>query len=97
MANLTQYLILIFCFGNLLLLLTILSYKTALEKEKSRPFECGFDCSGIPRLPFCMKFFLVGVIFLIFDVEVSLLTPLPFGQTYILLFILILIMGLAYE
>jgi len=44
-----------------------------------------------------MKFFLVGVIFLIFDVEVRLLTPLPYAQSFLLFFIVLLIIGLVYE
>ena len=72
-------------------------YNPAADKEKSRAFERGFDPSGGSRLRFCMKFFLIGVIFLIFDVEVRLIMPLPFGQTLILLFIFVLTVGLAYE
>jgi len=74
-----------------------INFKTERNKEKSRAFERGFDPAGNTRVQFCMKFFLVGVIFLIFDVEVSLVIPLPFSQTYILLFLFILIIGLIYE
>jgi len=85
------------CFALLLLLLIIRSYKTCEDKEKRRPFECGFDPTGRSRLQFCIKFFLVGVIFLIFDVEVTLVLPLPYRQTFILLFLIILVLGLLFE
>ena len=74
-----------------------MNYKRNLDKEKNRTFECGFDPSGNSRLQFCMKFFLVGVIFLIFDVEVGLILPLPYRQPYIVLFIIVLVGGLTYE
>ena len=81
----------------LLMLLSVLTYKTGLDKEKVSPFERGFDPCGSSRLQFCMKFFLVGVIFLVFDVEVSLIMPLPYSQIFIFLFLFILTLGLAYE
>ena len=80
----------------ILLRLMVFSNKSR-NKEKFSPFECGFDPTGTPRMNFCMKFFLVAVIFLVFDVEVSLILPLPFRQTYLLLLIIVLTIGLAYE
>lgn len=43
--------------------------------EKVSVYECGFDPFGLPRIPFSVKFFLVGILFLIFDLEVSFLYP----------------------
>ena len=89
--------------GSLILILIFLlvtyslNYKRNNDKEKNRTFECGFDPSGNSRLQFCIKFFLVGVIFLIFDVEVGLILPLPYRQPYIVLFIIVLVGGLTYE
>ena len=81
----------------LLQLCQLLTHKQTQDKEKSSAFECGYDPSGRTRLPFCMKFFLIGVIFLIFDVEIALILPLPFAQTFILFFLMLLMGGLAYE
>ena len=80
-----------------LYLLVFISYKRNGDKETGRPFECGLDPKGSTRLMFCIKFFLVGVIFLIFDVEVSLILPIPFSSTLIILLVIVLILGLAYE
>nr|YP_009192174.1 NADH dehydrogenase subunit 3 [Owenia fusiformis]ALO81692.1 NADH dehydrogenase subunit 3 [Owenia fusiformis] len=84
----------------------VLSIKVGLDSEKSTPFECGFDPKGGARIPFSMRFFLLAVVFLIFDVEISLILPLPLSLNsgfYLSvgvaggLFLIILIVGLFHE
>nr|APC60757.1 NADH dehydrogenase subunit 3 [Geocapromys brownii] len=74
--------------------------------EKTSPYECGFDPAKITRLPFSMKFFLIAITFLLFDLEIALLLPLPWAlQTTNLnmtmwisiALIMILSLGLIYE
>ena len=97
MINITYYVLVTVVITILFTLGLVLSYIKTPDKEKNRAFECGFDPLGQSRVQFCMKFFLIGVIFLIFDVEVLLIIPLPFSSTFLILFLTILMIGLVYE
>nr|APX40700.1 NADH dehydrogenase subunit 3 [Pachybrachis suffrianii] len=98
--------IIVLILAIMVLLLNLISMKTYADREKSSPFECGFDPKTSARLPFSLQFFLIGIIFLIFDVELALLIPLiktMLNSNMLMflvlsnLFILILILGLIHE
>nr|WKU83732.1 NADH dehydrogenase subunit 3 [Alipumilio avispas] len=98
--------IIIFITSIVMLLATLLSKKSISDREKNSPFECGFDPMSSSRLPFSLKFFLITIIFLIFDVEIALILPmiliLKFSNLFMwtsttIIFIMILLLGLYHE
>nr|UVU30534.1 NADH deshydrogenase subunit 3 [Xorides funiuensis] len=87
----------------LLLLNFLISKKLKNNREKNSPFECGFDPLSSTRLPFSIQFYMISIIFLIFDVEIIIFFPMipqllnmEWSKT-IFFFIVILLLGLYLE
>nr|YP_009409435.1 NADH dehydrogenase subunit 3 [Anaphothrips obscurus]ASJ63894.1 NADH dehydrogenase subunit 3 [Anaphothrips obscurus] len=64
---------------SLMLICFLISKKSKNWREKFIPFECGFDFISFPRSPFSMRFFLIAIIFIIFDVEIAFILPLVYS------------------
>ncbi len=75
------------------------------DKEKNSPYECGFDAFEDARLPFDVRFYLVAILFILFDLETAFLFPWAvvlhhigwFGFTAMMVFLGILVIGFIYE
>lgn len=72
---------------------------------KLSPYECGFDAIEDARLPFDVRFYLVAILFIIFDLETAFLFPWAVvlrkvswtGFWAMMIFLAILLVGFAYE
>ena len=82
----------------------IIAFK-APDSEKLSAYECGFNAFDDARMKFDIRFYLVAILFIIFDLEVAFLFPWAvsfdgigwFGFWSMMIFLGILTVGFAYE
>ena len=108
---LTDYLsIIIFLFIALLLsigfiLINFISSPNNPDPEKLSAYECGFDAFDDSRMEFDVRFYLVAILFIIFDLEIAFLFPWAislgkigiFGFWSMMIFLAVLTIGFIYE
>jgi NADH-quinone oxidoreductase subunit A len=82
-----------------------LQAKAASDKEKLSPYECGFEAFEDSRMKFDVRYYLVAILFIIFDLEIAFLFPWAvvldsigtFGLVAMGIFLFILVVGFIYE
>lgn len=106
----TEYLPIVFMFAVALAFVIVTMVATHLlgpkkkSKVKLETFECGIEVQGNARLPFSIKYFLVAILFVLFDVEVIFMYPWAvnfkklglFGLLEMFAFISFFIVGFLY-
>jgi len=75
------------------------------DAAKNSPYECGFDAFEDARMKFDVRYYLVAILFILFDLEIAFLFPWavslkqigPTGFWAMMIFLAILVVGCAYE
>lgn len=88
-----------------LVLLSFLRGPRAPDLEKLSPYECGFESFSDARMRFDVRYYLVAILFIIFDLEIAFLFPWAvslkdiglFGFWSMMFFLVILTVGFIYE
>ncbi len=91
--------------GIVLLGLGFLIGRGTKDDEKLSPYECGFEAFDDSRMKFDVRYYLVAILFIIFDLEIAFLFPWAvsldvvgtFGSLAMALFLAVLVVGFIYE
>ena len=91
--------------GSALLALGFLFGRGRKDADKLSPYECGFEAFEDTRMKFDVRYYLVAILFIIFDLEIAFLFPWAvsldtvglFGLVAMGLFLAILVIGFIYE
>ena len=91
--------------GVLLMVLGFLFGRGTKDAEKLSPYECGFEPFEDSRMQFDVRYYLVAILFIIFDLEIAFLFPWAvsldtiggFGLVAMAIFLALLVVGFIYE
>lgn len=94
----------VFIIGLLLVTPFVVAFRSP-DAEKLSAYECGFNSFGDARMKFDVRFYLVSILFIIFDLEVAFLFPWAisfhrigwFGFWSMMVFLAVLTIGFIYE
>ena len=75
------------------------------DTEKNSPYECGFEAFEDARMKFDVRYYLIAILFILFDLEIAFLFPWAVtlhevgvaGFVAVVIFLAILVVGFAYE
>jgi NADH-ubiquinone oxidoreductase chain 3 len=105
MSTLTFFFLFVCILAILFLVINLLLAPHNAYSEKLSAFECGFHSFSQTRLPFTISFFIYGLVFLLFDLEILLLFPYAassyennlYGLILMLLFSIMVTVGFIFE
>ena len=91
--------------GSVLIILGKLLGPSRPDAEKNSPYECGFEAFEDSRMKFDVRYYLVAILFIIFDLEIAFLFPWAivldqigtFGLLAMAVFLAVLVIGFIYE
>ena len=87
------------------ILLGLLVYPHKPDSAKNSPYECGFEAFEDARMKFDVRYYLVAILFILFDLEIAFLFPWAvvlqelglFGFIAMMIFLGVLVIGFIYE
>jgi NADH-quinone oxidoreductase subunit A len=108
LANYVPILIFLVIAGALSVLLLLLGFALGSgrkDQDKLSPYECGFEAFEDSRMRFDVRYYLVAILFIIFDLEIAFLFPWAvsldaiggFGLAAMGIFLAVLVVGFVYE
>ncbi len=91
--------------GSVFIILGKLLGPSRPDAEKNSPYECGFEAFEDSRMKFDVRYYLVAILFIIFDLEIAFLFPWAivldqigtFGLVSMAIFLSVLVVGFIYE
>ena len=103
-VGIAPFLLLVIGMITVLMLAPVLIGKTTRGKVKDEPYECGLPPEGSAKQRFSIHFYMVAVLFILFDIEAVFLFPWavsvqelgPIGFSGAVVFVAVLGLGLAY-
>ncbi len=103
-APILVFIVIALVMGVMPLMLTVMAASQKPDPEKLSAYECGFEAFEDARMQFDVRFYLVAILFVIFDLETAFLFPWAivlddigmFGFIEMMLFLAILLVGYVY-
>ncbi len=99
------FIVIAFVFGGILITAGTVLGPHHPDSEKLSPYECGFEAFEDARMKFDVRYYLVAILFILFDLEIAFLFPWAvtlseidaLGFWSMMIFLAILVVGFVYE